>query len=175
MEFSIEKSIEILERTPAVLTLLLQQLDPDWTTPNEGPDTWSPYDVIGHLIHGEKTDWMPRAEIILSGKADRTFEPFDRFAQFEASKGKSLAQLLAEFADLRKENLARLRAKNLTPQDFEKTGIHPAFGAVTLAQLLATWVVHDLNHISQICRVMAKQYKEAVGPWVAYLGVLQTP
>lgn len=174
MEFSLEKSLEILERTPAVLTLLLQQLDAEWTSNNEGGDTWSPYDIIGHLIHGEKTDWMPRAEIILSGKPERNFVPFDRFAQFEASKGKSLQQLLLEFEALRSENLQRLRSKNLTGQDFEKTGIHPAFGEVTLSQLLATWAVHDLNHISQISRVMAKQYIEAVGPWVAYLGILQS-
>lgn len=172
MQFHLTTSLEILERTPDVLAAMLHGLSDDWTTPNEGGETWSAYDIVGHLIHGEKTDWIPRMEIILAGKADRTFEPFDRFAQFADSKGKSLVQLLAEFKQLRAENIAKLRAKKLTDADFAKTGTHPAFGEVTLTQLLATWTVHDLTHIAQIARVLAKQYKDEVGPWKAYLGVL---
>jgi hypothetical protein len=174
MQFDLEKSLEILERTPRVLQSLLQNLSLEWTTQNEGPDTWSPYDVVGHLIHGEKTDWIPRAEIILSSRADKTFPPFNRFAQFEESKGKTLPQLLAEFAALREESVKRLRSFQITHQQLKAKGIHPAFGEVTLSQLLATWVVHDLNHISQIVRVMAKQYKEEVGPWIAFLRILQS-
>lgn len=173
MNFSLSKSIEILERTPDVLITLLQNVSTDWTSVNEGGETWSVYDIIGHLIHGEKTDWVPRMDIILSDKQDKTFEPFDRFAQFEESKGKSLAQLLDEFKNLRQKNIAHLRSKQLTDKDFEKKGIHPAFGEVTLMQLLATWTVHDLNHIAQITRVMARQYKTDVGPWVEYLKILQ--
>jgi hypothetical protein len=173
MEFSLSKSIEILERTPEVLFHELQNLHPDWTSGNEGADTWSAYDVIGHLIHGDKTDWIARAEIILSDKSEKHFESFDRFAQFEESKGKSLSQLLDEFKTIRASNIERLRKLRITDADLKKTGIHPSFGEVTLAQLLATWVVHDLDHISQISRVMAKQYKEEVGPWIAYLKILR--
>lgn len=174
MKFNLPKSIEILERTPDVLNNLLQNIAIDWTSTNEGGDSWSVYDVVGHLIHGEKTDWIPRMEIILSDNADKTFEPFDRFAQLNENEGKSLAQLLEEFKVLRQENMVQLRAANLTENDLEKTGIHPAFGEITLSQLLATWTVHDLNHIAQIARVMAKQYKAEVGPWVAYLRILQS-
>lgn len=174
MMFSISKSLEILERTPDLLLTMLYNISEDWTSPNEGGDTWSVYDVIGHLIQGELTDWMPRTAIILSDKADKSFTPFDRFAQSEASKGKTLHDLLNEFKILRHKNLEQLRAKSLTDNDLERIGIHPAFGEVTLAQLLATWTVHDLNHIAQISRVMAKQYKEAVGPWVEYLRILQS-
>jgi uncharacterized damage-inducible protein DinB len=173
MNFIIEKSIEILERTPNVLHAMLQNISADWTSKNEGGETWSVYDVIGHLIHAEKTDWMPRAEIILSENPDKKFEPFDRFAQLEKSKEESLAQLLDEFKMLRRKNIELLRSKNVTEKTLQETGIHPAFGEVTLSQLLSTWVVHDLNHISQIVRVMAKQYKSAVGPWVEYLRILQ--
>jgi uncharacterized damage-inducible protein DinB len=173
VNFSLEKSIQILERTPEVLHLMLSNLSDDWTTKNESEGTWSVYDIIGHLIHGEKTDWMPRAEIILSENADKNFRPFDRFAQFEESKGQSLTQLLEEFKNLRKKNIDELRSKKITEQKFALTGIHPAFGEVSLSQLLSTWVVHDLNHIAQISRVMAKQYKAAVGPWVEYLGILK--
>jgi hypothetical protein len=173
MTFTLEKSIEILERTPDVLNVMLQNLSTEWTANNEGGETWSAYDIVGHLIHGEKTDWMPRAGIILSSKADKTFEKFDRFSQFEDSKGKSLAELLVEFKILRKKNIELLRSKNLKQSDFRQKGIHPAFGEVTLSQLLSTWVVHDLNHIAQISRVIAKQYKTEVGPWVEYLGVLK--
>lgn len=173
MQFSIEKSIEILEKTPATLAVLLNNLSEDWTSNNEGADTWSPYDVIGHLIHGDKTDWLARAEIILSDASDKRFEPFDRFAQFESSKGKTLPQLLEDFKDIRSENVQRLRRLNIRPEDLDKTGIHPTFGAVTLSQLLSTWVVHDLDHISQIARVMAKQYTDEVGPWIAFLKILR--
>ncbi|MEO8111508.1 MAG: DinB family protein [Ginsengibacter sp.] len=173
MHFTLEKSMEILERTPSVLLTMLHSISVDWTANNEGEDTWSVYDVVGHLIHGEKTDWMPRTEIILSQKNDKAFKLFDRFAQFEESKGKTLKQLLDEFSTLRQKNIELLRSKNITDHDLEQIGIHPAFGEVTLSQLLATWAVHDLNHILQITRVMAKQYKEEVGPWVEYLRILQ--
>lgn len=172
MNFTIEKSLEILERTPDVLNTLLKNISADWTSNNEGGETWSVYDIIGHLIHGEKTDWIPRAEIILSEKSDKRFEPFDRFAQFKDSEGKSLTQLLDEFKILRKKNIEHLRSKNITEKNLEEKGIHPAFGEVTLSQLLSTWVVHDLNHIAQISRVMAKQYKAEVGPWIEYLRIL---
>jgi hypothetical protein len=172
--FTIEKSIEILARTPDVLISMLRDISSEWTSNNEGADTWSPYDIIGHLIHGEKTDWIPRAEIILSEKQDKTFESFDRFAQFEASKGKSLAQLLNDFKILREKNIERLRSWKISNSDLQKKGIHPAFGEVTLAQLLSTWVVHDLNHIAQVSRVMAKQLKKEVGPWIEYLRILQS-
>ncbi len=173
MNFSIEKSIEILERTPDVLYTLLQNISTDWTTSNEGPDTWNAYDVMGHLVHGEKTDWMPRAEIILSDKTDKSFEVFDRFAQFRESKGKTLQQLLEEFKMLRQKSIELLRSKNITIKNLDQKGIHPAFGEVKLSQLLATWVVHDLDHISQIARVMAKHYKDDTGPWIAYLKILR--
>lgn len=174
MDFSIEKSIEILERTPQVLTALLQDISLEWTSVNEGGETWSVYDIIGHLVHGEKTDWMPRTMIILSKKADKRFEPFDRFAQMQQGPAKTLSALLEEFSLLRKNNIDDLRAQKITAADLAATGIHPAFGEVTLRQLLATWAVHDLNHIAQISRVMAKQYKAAVGPWTAYLKILQS-
>ena len=173
MNFTLERSIEILERTPEVLMALLQNISSDWTLVNEGGETWSVYDVIGHLVHGEKTDWMPRTEIILSSNADKRFTSFDRFAQLKESQGKSLVQLLEEFKMLRTKNLEQLRNKKLTEADLMQTGLHPAFGEVTLHQLLATWVVHDLNHLAQICRVMANQYREDVGPWTAYLGILK--
>ena len=173
MNFDLAKSIEILERTPEVLIVMLQNIADDWTSNNEGLETWNVYDIIGHLIEGEKTDWIPRMEIVLSDKQDKTFEPFDRFAQFEISKGKSLKELLEEFKGLRKKNLEHLRSKKLTTKDYEKKGIHPTFGEVTLSQLLSTWTVHDLNHIAQISRVMAKQYKVEVGPWIKFLKILQ--
>jgi hypothetical protein len=174
MNFSLPKSIEILQCTPDVLYTLLHGLSDEWTTSNEGGNTWSPYDVIGHLIHGEKTDWMGRAEIILSDNPDKKFKPFDRFAQFEDSKGKTLSQLLEEFKTLRKKNIELLLSKKLTEKDYDKKGIHPTFGEVTLAQLLATWVVHDLDHISQVSRVMGKQYTAAVGPWIEFLKILRS-
>jgi len=173
MEYSLNKSFEILERTPTVLRTLLSDLSDDWTMNNEGGETWSPYDVIGHLIHGEKTDWMQRIALILDTQSDHKFKTFDRFAQFEESKGKTLDQLLGEFAQVRKANLEKFRALNLTEGQLNLPGIHPSFGKVRLKNLLATWVAHDLDHIQQIVRVMAKQYKEEVGPWVAYLRILK--
>lgn len=173
MNFNLAKSIEILEGTPNVLIAMLQNISPDWTANNEGGETWSVFDIIGHLIHGEKTDWISRMDIILSEKPDKTFEPFDRFAQFEESKGKSLMHLLDEFKILRIKNIEYLYSKKLTSKNLEEKGIHPAFGEVTLSQLLSAWTVHDLNHIAQISRVMAKQYKEEVGPWIGYLRILQ--
>lgn len=170
--FSLPHSLEILERTPATLRALLSGLSDEWIYHNEGPDTFSPFDVVGHLIHGERTDWIPRMEIILSDRADKTFEPYDRFAQQEASKGKTLPELLDIFETLRQQNLQIIHAKNLTTADLQKTGIHPAFGIVTLQQLLAALTVHDLGHIAQVARVMAKQYKAETGPWQAYLPVL---
>ena len=174
MKFDLEKAIEVLERTPGVLSSLLDSLSADWTSSNEGGESWSAYDVVGHLIHGEKTDWIPRVDIILSPGADKHFQPFDRFAQMGESGKKTLRQLLQEFSNLRKSNIERLRAMDISDEDLAKTGIHPAFGEVTLAQLLATWVAHDLNHIGQIVRVMAKQYKAEVGPWVEYLRIMQS-
>lgn len=174
MNFTLSKTIEILERTPDTLIVMLENISDDWTTKNEGEDTWSVYDVIGHLIHGEKTDWIPRMEIILSDKPDKNFVPFDRFAQFEKSEKKTLSELLNEFKSIREKNLQLLKSKNITESDLAKTGIHPAFGEVTLQQLFATWMVHDLNHLAQISRVMVKQYQSDVGPWVEYLRILQS-
>jgi uncharacterized damage-inducible protein DinB len=172
MQFDIQKSIEILERTPVVLKTLLTGLNEEWVMNNEGTETFSPYDVIGHLIHGEKTDWIVRTKIILEPGISKPFTPWDRFAQFENSKGKTLQQLLDEFDMLRKENLDWLRSFNLSENDLDKKGMHPALGKVTLRNLLATWVVHDLTHIAQITRVMAKQYKEEIGPWNEFFRIL---
>ena len=173
MPFSFSSSLEILERTPDVLTAMLEDLSAEWTTVNEGGDSWSVYDIIGHLIHGEKTDWIPRMDIMLSNSVDKTFPPFDRFAQFEASKGKTLAQLLTEFRNLRQHNIEHLLLLKLTDEDLLATGNHPVFGEVRLSQLLATWTVHDLNHIAQISRVMARQYTHDVGPWIEFLSILK--
>ena len=153
---------------------LLEGLSDAWTAQNEGPETWSPYDVIGHLVHGEETDWLPRIKIILSTSENKTFDPYDRFAQFELSKGKSMLQLLDEFESLRKSNMKKLRELNLTKEQLQMQGIHPELGPVTLSQVLSAWVVHDLGHIVQISRVMAKQYKDEVGPWPQYLTVLNS-
>ncbi|MBA2707896.1 MAG: DinB family protein [Gemmatimonadaceae bacterium] len=172
MSFQLTDSIAVLERTPATFRALLNGLPDAWTTTNEGPETFSPYDNMGHLIHGERTDWIPRARIILAQGANRRFEPYDRFAQIRESKGKSLAELLDEFAGLRTENLATLREWNLSDSELEREGEHPELGVVTLRQLLAAWVAHDLGHVAQTARVMAKQYREAVGPWRVYLPVL---
>ena len=172
MQFDLTKTFEILERTPQVLQDLLSGLPEDWIMNNEGGETWSPYDIVGHLVHGEHTDWMGRLDVILN-KEDKRFIPFDRTAMFKESEGKDLQQLLKEFTELRKNNLEKLRGLHLTAADLDKTGIHPAFGEVTLRQLLSTWTVHDLTHIAQISRVMAKQYKEAIGPWLQYFRVLQ--
>jgi DinB family protein len=173
MEFQLEQAKEVLRRTPATLNALLGDLPGDWVLSNEGPDTWSPYDVIGHLIEGEETDWIPRARIILEQGEARPFDRFDRFAMFEKSSGKSLLELLATFEQLRGESLRQLDELNLTPELLQKRGTHPVLGVVTLSQLLSAWVVHDLGHIRQIVRVMAKQYREAVGPWTAFLTIVE--
>lgn len=172
MKYSIAKSIEILERTPAVLTSLLSGIDDGWVMNNEGPETFSPYDVIGHLIHGEKTDWTERTKLILAFGNSKPFVPWNRFAQFEESKGKSLQQLLEIFAGTRKKNIEWFKSLNLQEADLDKTGIHPVLGEVTLRNLLATWVVHDLTHIAQVTRVMAKQYKNEIGPWTEFFRIL---
>ncbi|HEY3258122.1 MAG TPA: DinB family protein [Gemmatimonadaceae bacterium] len=172
MSFDLSDAIAVLERTPATFQALLGGLPETWTTSNEGPNTFSPFDVVGHLIHGERTDWIPRARIILAQGPSRRFEPYDRFAQVRESAGKSLAQLLDEFARLREENLATLRSWNLSERELALEGEHPELGPVSLRQLLATWVAHDLGHIGQTTRVMAKRYRESVGPWRAYLPVL---
>ena len=172
MTFDVSTGIAVLERTPAAFRALLAGLPPAWTEPNEGPDTFSAFDNLGHLIHGERADWIPRAHIILAQGANRTFAPYDRFAQVRESAGKTLAQLLDEFAALRVQNLATLRAWDLSASQLALEGEHPAFGRVTLRQLLATWVAHDLGHLAQTARVMAKQYREAVGPWRGYLPIM---
>jgi len=168
----INEAVAVLKRTPASLKALLEGLPDTWVRATEGGETWSPYDVIGHLIHGEYTDWIPRARQILSGEA-RPFDKFDRTAQFVESRGKSLGELLATFAELRRENLDALSGMNLSDEDLVRKGLHPELGEVTLGQLLATWVVHDLDHLGQIARTMAKAYTRAVGPWSAYLSILQ--
>jgi hypothetical protein len=172
MDFDLAAGTAILERTPNALRALLAGLPPAWVDATEGPDTWSPYVIVGHLIHGERADWIPRAQIILAQGQNRRFTPFDRFAQFRESQGKSLAELLDEFARVRAESLATLASWRLSDAQLALEGEHPEFGAVTLRQLLATWVAHDLGHIAQTGRVMAKQYRDAVGPWRAYLPVM---
>ena len=172
MKYDLHKSLAILDRTPAVLRQLLQGLDDAWLMNNEGPDTFSPFDVLGHLVHGEKTDWTARIKLILKHGNTKAFEKFDRFAMYEESEGKTINQLLDEFEKLRKENLDWLKSLSLTTTDLDKKGLHPVLGEVTLENLLATWVVHDLTHISQISRVMAKQYKEAIGPWTEFFRIL---
>lgn len=172
MKYDANKSYEILERTPAVLKTLLSNLHEDWILSNEGPETFSPYDVIGHLIHGEKTDWVARAKLILEFGLSKPFEPYDRFAQIEASKGKSLQELLNEFEKLRVVNITWLKSLHLKEEDLDKKGMHPSLGEVSLRNLLSTWVVHDLAHIAQVTRVMAKQYKEEMGPWPEFFRIL---
>jgi len=172
MEFQLDQAKEILSRTPATLNALLSDLPNDWVLSNEGPETWSPYDVVGHLIEGEETDWIPRARIILEQGEARPFDKFDRVAMFEKSEGKSLLELLAQFEKLRGESLRQLDDLKLTPELLQKQGTHPALGVVTLSQLLSAWVVHDLGHIRQIVRVMAKQYRDAIGPWTEYLTIV---
>jgi hypothetical protein len=172
MEYRLDQAKEILRRTPRTLNALLSDLPDDWVLTNEGPETFSPYDVIGHLIEGEENDWIPRARIILEHGEAKPFEKFDRFAMYEKSKGKSLAELLARFEEVRGESLRQLDDMKLTPELLQKPGTHPALGVVTLSQLLSAWVVHDLGHIRQIVRTMAKQYSDAVGPWTAYLTIL---
>jgi uncharacterized damage-inducible protein DinB len=170
-DLRLDDAVAVLERTPSSLAAMLEGLPDTWIQATEGKGTWSPYDVIGHLIHGERTDWIPRARLILEGKM-RPFVPFDRAAQFAESGGRSLPELLATFARLRQENLAALKGLKLTEEDLPRRGMHPELGSVTLGQLLATWVVHDLDHVGQIARTMAKAYTRAVGPWTAYLSIL---
>lgn len=172
MKYSFETAFEILERTPRVLSSLLRGLDENWVMNNEGADTFSPFDVVGHLLHGEKTDWAIRIRRMLEHGTAMPFEPYDRFAQYEESKGKNLIQLLDEFEKLRNENLQWLKSLELNEADLDKKGIHPSLGEVTLRNLMATWVVHDLTHIAQITRVMAKQYKEEIGPWTEFFRIL---
>jgi hypothetical protein len=172
MEFDLAQAVALLSRTPVVLQALLASLPPEWTQNNEGPETWSPYDVIGHLIHGERADWIARARIILADGEARPFDPVDRLAQFTDSQGKTLEELLAEFAALRERSLDALRGLKIGSAELERTGQHPALGRVKLKELLATWVAHDLDHLGQIARTMAKQYTREVGPWKAYLSIL---
>jgi len=172
MEFDLNEAMAALSRTPEALKAILNGLPRNWVDNNEGPETWSPFDVVGHLVHGERTDWIQRAKIILEQGEARPFDPFDRFAQFEESKGKTLENLLDEFAELRERNLAILGEMKISAAELDKTGRHPALGRVTLKELLSTWVTHDLDHIAQIARTMAKQYASEVGPWQAYISIL---
>jgi hypothetical protein len=173
MHFDLDTTAALLARTPAALDALLRDLPDAWTLRDEGENTWTAFDVVGHLNHGERTDWIPRVKRILESGETRPFDPFDRFAQFRESEGQTLAQLLDEFARLRSANLAQLRALNLQPADFARRGRHPALGVVTLSELLSTWATHDLTHLHQISRILAYQYRDAVGPWSKFLGVLQ--
>ncbi|HEV2383127.1 MAG TPA: DinB family protein [Terriglobia bacterium] len=173
MGHNLEQTVSLLARTPAALDALLRDLPETLTLRNEGENTWSPFEVVGHLIHAERADWIPRARMILQFGETRAFEPFDRWGLVREIQGKSLGQLLDEFARVRSENLIALRAMNLRPEDADHRGRHPALGVVTLSQLLATWAAHDLTHLHQISRAIAHQYREAVGPWSTYLGVLQ--
>ena len=172
MEFDLAKAVPVLTRTPGVLEALLRDLPGEWIAGTEGPETWSPFDVVGHLIQGDRTDWMPRVEQLLQFGETTPFHSFDRSAQFEASRGKTMPQLLDAFRQLRVASLGRLAALELTAADLERTGKHPAFGRVTLSELLATWVAHDLDHIVQVARVMGRQYTDAVGPWREYLRII---
>jgi hypothetical protein len=172
MEFDLDLSIEVLARTPAAMLALLGGLSEPWVSGNEGPDTFSPFDVIGHLIDGEETDWLPRARIIRAGGPDPRFEPYDRFRHRARNAERTMGSLLAELARLRSENLDELRSWRLGPADLALPGMHPGLGPVTMRQLLAAWVVHDLEHVAQAVRVMAKQYGAQVGPWVPFLPVL---
>jgi hypothetical protein len=173
MEQDLQQTMSLLTRTPAALNALLRDLPDAWTMRNEGDNSWSNYEVVGHLIHGDRTDWMTRVKIILQLGESQPFPPFDRLGHIRESEGKSLNQLLDEFALVRSNSLRQLRELNLQSKDLELRGQHPALGAVTLSQLLATWAVHDLTHLHQISRIMAHQYRDVVGPWSGYLGVLQ--
>jgi len=173
MQHNLQDTISLLARTPAALDALLRDLPEMWTTSNEGENTWSPFDVLRHLIYAERADWIPRVKMVLQFGESRAFVPFDRAGCERESKSNSLGQSLDEFARIRSNNLDELRALNLRPEDLDRRGRHPAFGPVTLSALLATWAAHDLTHLHQISRVMAHQYRDAVGPWSIYLGVLQ--
>ena len=175
MDYQYEHAVALLRRTPATLVALLRGLPESWTTSTAGPDTWSAYDIVGHLLNGEESDWIERARSILEHGEQRPFDTVNRTAMFENYQGASLDQLLAAFEQARANNLATLSALPITPENLTRKGTHPALGTVTLGQLLATWVVHDLNHIGQIVEVMSRQYAEAVGPWSAYLGILTRP
>jgi hypothetical protein len=172
MEFRFEQAFEILSQTPTTLNSLLRGLSREWALNNEGGESWSPFDIVGHLIHGEETDWIPRARIILEYGESKPFEPFDRFAMFERFKGEPLDHLLDLFAQMRAASLETLRGLNITPDKLDLRGTHPQLGTVTLGQLLSTWVVHDLGHLGQIARVMSKRYADEVGPWKAFLPIL---
>jgi hypothetical protein len=172
MIFDLENAYEILDRTPMTLAAMLNGLGPAWTASSGKQDDWAPFDVIGHLIHGEKTDWIPRAELILAKGENRVFDSFDRFAQFSESEGKTLNVLLDEFRALRMANMAKLRSWDLSKETLQLKGMHPELGEVNLEQLIATWVVHDLNHVAQIARSLAKRYSDEVGPWKEYLSIL---
>jgi hypothetical protein len=172
MRFEIEHAVEILTRTPAAVRALVAGLGDEWTKPNEGGETFSVFDVVGHLVDGEETDWIARAKIILAQDGNRTFEPYDRFRHYERNKGRSLDSLIAEFERLRARNIELLKEWNLDADKLALTGRHPSLGTVTMSQLLAAWVVHDLGHIAQMSRVMAKQYRDEIGPWVPYLPVV---
>ncbi len=172
MEFRFDEALPVLRHTPAALRALLMDLPAAWTQATEGPDTWSPFDVVGHLIHGERTDWVPRIEHMLRHGDAVPFTPFERDAMFAESRGRSLRELLDTFEQLRKQNLDRLAALGLTDADLTRRGRHPEFGVVTMGQHLATWVAHDLGHVGQVVRVMARQYSQAVGPWKVYLSIL---
>ncbi len=174
MKFSVNRGLEVLQQTPGTLKSMLSHLSDDWVFTNEGGNSWSPYYIFGHLIRGEKTDWMPQLKVILSNNQDKTFQTFDRFAQFENSKGKPLTELLNEFQHLRQENLNKLRQLRLSESQLNKSGNHPELGSVTASELLACWVTHDLSHLAQISRVLAKQYVTEVGPWTAYIPLLKT-
>jgi DinB superfamily len=173
MESNLEMTMALLARTPATLDALLRDLPDAWTQANEGEQTFNAYEVVGHLAHGERSDWVPRVKTILEFGESRAFEPFDRFAQERESQGKSLAELLDEFSGLRTRNLAEIRALNLKPQDMDLRGRHPRLGMVTLGQLMATWAAHDMTHLHQTARILAHQYRDAVGPWSIFLGVLK--
>lgn len=174
MAFDLPDATVVLSRTPGVLVVMLKDIPDSLSSATEGPDTWSPFDIVGHLIHGERTDWIPRAEHILAHGDAVPFPPFDRFAQFEASRGRTLGELLDTFTELRADSMHRLEKLGLTAADLTRTGLHPALGRVTLGQHLSTWVVHDLDHIAQIARVMGRQYAEVVGPWRQYLRIVGT-
>lgn len=170
--FVMEEAVALLSRTPAALDALLRDLPTGWVEAHEGDETWSPFDVLGHLVHGERTDWIPRISVVLQHGEARAFDTFDRFAQFTESEGKTLAGLLDEFATLRRRNLQELAAMRLTDADLDRRGRHPQLGTVTVRQLLATWVAHDLDHVMQVSRVLARQYSDEVGPWKAYLRII---
>jgi hypothetical protein len=175
VDYQNDEAVAILRRTPLTLKALLTGLPEAWTTSTEGPGTWSAYDIVGHLLAGEEADWIERTRTILEHGEQRPFDSFNRAAMFEDYQGFSLEQLLSAFEEARNKNLETLRDFSITPEKLALKGTHPALGTVTLSQLLATWVAHDLNHIGQIVEVMSRQYADAVGPWIVYLGILNRP